>query len=849
VEAAEDGIDTKTKKGVTFRNILASSPNKAVVMWAKCHGKFLSRYTLDDGPAVHRSERHGLRTLVQYATDEMKGQPVCLKCMENEQQFIAEILSRDNNGNELDDKAVVRVRGWHAPLDYKPGIPTVLKQKENTAPNQRVDTAERYPFVLIMDRGERSLHDACAKERLAGYDLPGIRKCFGDSMSCVTKVHKAGSVQAEMQGEEPPPARIHGDLKQRNILRVAEKQTASGPVDRAAALAAELEQMQPRARRDRAIAAGASFAEADALIDAADSVDAFVELICKHEKQTQHAHAMCGELFQTETEVLFAADTEDDTDATWMLCDMDSSTLVGVLQTAFSMESMSSTAVSAYMAPELARCTLAKSLQPTAALSMDIWSMGVVLFELCAGRMLFAQDTNNDEIADLSDQTRLCTWVTISDAELEHVLATCDDAQSVADAKELIRWCLQGNPDERPTAQQVLGHRFLRPDGKVSPQPMRYHAFFSHAQADAGGTVATLYFAYKCLGLHTWLDVRQECLTLEGMKDGVRNSNVFVLVLSEHVLFSWYCQQEMLTALEEAKPIQIIIEEDPRFHPFNKARWMSGGLERTKSTGGSSELPLQIVQMIDEHLPRAVTFRRRDWEQEAMMHELCLRNGIELPTPVRQVWPEGKPPVQVFVIHDREKSGDYLRDLEEELLDRSSRRICGRKGPAQIVFVHGDDDATREDELSAADFVLVFLTAGVLAEGKPSRSGLDAAIAQEADRTEERDRIVTLYLDQTYSSDDGWKFGCAEQKSAPPSIQTCLEQHEAIAYRPRGLCGTTTCEDCRGTPKPATFGNPDTRCQSWCSGCAKAHPTAVNLVSHEFASMAVHLMQTLLMSR
>ena len=71
---------------------------------------------------------------------------------------------------------------------------------------------------------------------------------------------------------------------------------------------------------------------------------------------------------------------------------------------------------------------------------------------------------------------------------------------------------------------------------------MCYHAFLSHAQADASGTVAHVFHCYAALGLHSWLDMRQKKLTLAGMREGVLASDVFLLVLSKSVLRSWFCK-------------------------------------------------------------------------------------------------------------------------------------------------------------------------------------------------------------------------------------------------------------------------------------------------------------------
>lgn len=57
-------------------------------------------------------------------------------------------------------------------------------------------------------------------------------------------------------------------------------------------------------------------------------------------------------------------------------------------------------------APELEPEPDATVSLPLAHPSFDVWSLGVVLFELCAGHTLFSQDTANDELIVESDKTR-----------------------------------------------------------------------------------------------------------------------------------------------------------------------------------------------------------------------------------------------------------------------------------------------------------------------------------------------------------------------------------------------------------------------------------------------------------
>ena len=118
-------------------------------------------------------------------------------------------------------------------------------------------------------------------------------------------------------------------------------------------------------------------------------------------------------------------------------------------------------------------------------------------------------------------------------------------------------------------ASAMLQHPFFNPAGVAPQLQMCYHGFMSHQQADASGTVSTLFLLYQQRGLHNWIDMRQEVLTLDGMRNGVCDSAIFILILTKHVLGSWFCQQEMLCAIEEEKPIQLVLEQESRFSPFD----------------------------------------------------------------------------------------------------------------------------------------------------------------------------------------------------------------------------------------------------------------------------------------
>jgi hypothetical protein len=358
----------------------------------------------------------------------------------------------------------------------------------------------------------------------------------------------------------------------------------------------------------------------------------------------------------------------------------------------------------------------------------------------------------------------------------------------VSDARNLIRWCLNGDPTARPTVTEVLSHRFLCSSGPApSPRLMRYHAFMSHAQADASGTVGTLFLEYEKLGLHNWIDMKQALLTLEGMRQGVRDSQVFLLVLSEHVLGSWFCQQELRCAISLGKPIQLVVETDDRFNPFDFNAWnafnaamdQSPVIETVDEDDGHQvdvyrvpdspfdQLPVMCRNAVNDNLPNAVTYRRRNFEVDSMMRELCARNGVALPAPAELRTDDGHSSAQLQrVSHNRIKvllicNHSTASGMETELSSalEATGRIVITSDPADVATV---------------DKVLLLLSKDVLTP--PSLEILQSILRLDGQQKRARTYAV-------FSTDAGWRFGCDEQTSAPDIVRHFLNQHEALEYR------------------------------------------------------------------
>ena len=104
---------------------------------------------------------------------------------------------------------------------------------------------------------------------------------------------------------------------------------------------------------------------------------------------------------------------------------------------------------------------------------------------------------------------------------------------------------------------------------------MKFHMFISHVQTEASGDVGTLYFLTSQLGVHCWRDMNTSELTESAMRQGVIDSEIFVLFLTNSALSRMYCLKEISWAIEFQKPIFIIVETEERFWAWDYQRWTS----------------------------------------------------------------------------------------------------------------------------------------------------------------------------------------------------------------------------------------------------------------------------------
>ena len=154
-------------------------------------------------------------------------------------------------------------------------------------------------------------------------------------------------------------------------------------------------------------------------------------------------------------------------------------------------------------------------------------------------------------------------WNCISDSKLDAVFSRSVREAKVTgqaedprcnDAKDLIRWCLQGEPSKRPGSMaEILDHNFFSRQAKsertsakhehtnllsMSPgfRKMQYHFFISHNKREASGDVGTLLHLFEERGAHCWRERGRNQHKGKGTKEGIRDSAVFILFLTNSAL-------------------------------------------------------------------------------------------------------------------------------------------------------------------------------------------------------------------------------------------------------------------------------------------------------------------------
>ena len=437
---------------------------------------------------------------------------------------------------------------------------------------------------------------------------------------------------------------------------------------------------------------------------------------------------------------------------------------------------------SAYAPPELAAHLLlcdAKDI-PSADTSFDVWSFGVVLYELCSGVKLFHSTLVADQIVGDISKVELLNWRGIDARRLDLVFAECAsllDGRILTAAKDLIQWCLLGAPAQRPSVEQVLQHDFFvqheQTNGGASTNSRHpQHFFLSHFQKEAADLVRSLYMMFRDNGCSCWLDMEEEDLTLNGMREGVEHSECFVLILTRGVMFRPYCIEEIHHAFVHKNKVQLIVEEDPKFDKFDFDEWQMqwnesnsdyewcvstlADMEGGRGRDAASLMMASAANLIFQNWERAIPFRRRNYESKGMMVEILGRNGLYtqkdlinsgLVRSQSSSWMEMSRPVHLVYATEDSAVTKLIDDFKTTVgVASTPQNFCGHEW---LVFV------LRDGALSAKKYV----------------DTLHEALSHG-------------YMFQVVYTD--WSFGSKEQAEATklyPTIGVMFSQLELICYR------------------------------------------------------------------
>jgi hypothetical protein len=189
------GVDFDTiadNKRRTVRDIALGNGNDSINAWARTVGTIFGRYRIKGGPTappIHKSAT----CIVHFAVDmSSKGDThrhVALKIMNEAVQMDRELKIRF--GGSVSVAEGVDVLDMSNKFDVDHAVPLLRYHKK----------------VLVMPRGERSLHQIIDSERIAGKDLDNIYAYGKDMAMALEHLHSGHRI-------------VHGDFKPRNVVRI-----------------------------------------------------------------------------------------------------------------------------------------------------------------------------------------------------------------------------------------------------------------------------------------------------------------------------------------------------------------------------------------------------------------------------------------------------------------------------------------------------------------------------------------------------------------------------------------------------------------------------------------------------